>query len=155
MLRSTITAGRRLTHMRPTWDSHAPIAGGDRARGRTSLRHMNTTGTGPASVSTGARPHPIPATARVLLVGDVRLFLELLEQGLAEHDGLEVVGSATCDVAALAAGMFEPNVVVVDTASLASPDGMQALATALPEAKLVGVGVSDDDDRIVELLESG
>ena len=116
---------------------------------------MNTASLGSTSVSTGGRPHPIPAAARVLLVGDVRLFLELLEQALPAQAGFEVVGSASCDVAALAAGMSEPDVVVVDTASLSSADGMHALATALPDAKIVGVGVSDDDDRIVALLEAG
>src|SRR5690242_18018176 len=155
MLRSTITAARRLTHMQPTWDSHAPIAGGEGARGRTSLRHMNTTALGTTAVSTGARPHPLPAAARVLLVGDVRLFLELLEQALPERAGVEVVGVASCDVAAMAAGMVEPDVVVVDTASLTTPGGLQVLATALPGAKIVGVGVPADDDLIVALLEAG
>lgn len=91
----------------------------------------------------------------MLLVGDVRLFLELLEQALPEQAGVEVVGIASYDVAALAAGMSEPDVVVVDTASLTTPGGMQVLATALPGAKIVGVGVPDDDDLIVGLLEAG
>ncbi|HET7758408.1 MAG TPA: response regulator transcription factor [Gaiellaceae bacterium] len=116
---------------------------------------MNTTGLGATSVSTGMRPYPGTAAARVLLVGEVRLFLELLERALADHAGLEVVGSAACDVAALAAGMYAPDIVVVDTASLANSDGIQALANALPDAKIVGVGVSDDEDLIVALLEGG
>lgn len=91
----------------------------------------------------------------MLLVGDVRLFLELLEQALPEQAGVEVVGIASYDVAALAAGMSDPDVVVVDTASLTSTGGMQVLATALPGAKIVGVGVPDDDDLIVGLLEAG
>lgn len=91
----------------------------------------------------------------MLLVGDVRLFLELLEQALPEQAGVEVVGIASYDVAALAAGMSDPDVVVVDTASLTSTGGMQVLATALPGARIVGVGVPDDDDLIVGLLEAG
>jgi DNA-binding NarL/FixJ family response regulator len=116
---------------------------------------MNTTRLGSASISARERPYPIPATARVLLVGDVRLFRDLLERAVSEEDALEVVGSASCDVAAMAAGMFEPDVVVVDTASLTIPDGVHALATALPGAKIVGVGVPDDDDVVVALLEAG
>lgn len=91
----------------------------------------------------------------MLLVGDVRLFLELLEQALPAQAGVEVVGIASYDVAALAAGMSDPDVVVVDTASLTSTGGMQVLATALPGARIVGVGVPDDDDLIVGLLEAG
>jgi len=116
---------------------------------------MNTTALGSPSVSTGARPHPLPAAVRVLLVGDVRLVRELLEHALPQLAGFDVVGSASCDVAAMAAGMSEPDVVVVDTASLSSADGIHALATALPDAKIVGVGVADDEDLIVGLLEAG
>lgn len=124
-------------------------------RGETSLRRMTTTGLEATPVSPGERPHPLPATARVLLVGDVRLFRELLANAVAEQDGLEVVGSASCDVAAMAAGMSEPDVVVADMASLTIPEGMHALATALPDAKIVAVGVPDDEDSVVALLEAG
>jgi two-component system, NarL family, nitrate/nitrite response regulator NarL len=116
---------------------------------------MTITGLGLTPVSTGERPHPLPATARVLLVGDVRLFRELLENAVADEEGLEVVGSASCDVAAMAAGMSEPDVVIADTTSLRVPGGMHALATALPDAKIVAIGVPDDDDSVVALLEAG
>jgi two-component system, NarL family, nitrate/nitrite response regulator NarL len=125
------------------------------ARGETSLRRMKTRGIATTSVATAGRPYPLPAIARVLLVGDVRLFRELLEKAFAVEDGVEVVGSASCDVAAMAMGMFEPDVVVVDTASLTIPEGMHALATALPGAKIVGLGVPDDEEVVVALLEAG
>jgi two-component system, NarL family, nitrate/nitrite response regulator NarL len=124
-------------------------------RGGTSLRRTITTGSGPTSVSTGERPYPSPATARVLVVGDVRLYRELLENAVADEEGFEVVGSASCDVATMAAGISDPDVVVVDTASLTVPDGMHTLATALPDAKIVGIGVADDEDSVVALLEAG
>jgi DNA-binding NarL/FixJ family response regulator len=110
---------------------------------------------GATPVSLGERPDPLPATARVLLVGDVRLFRELLENAVADEDGLEVVGSASCDVAAMAAGMSEPDIVVADAASLRIPEGMHALATALPDAKIIAIGVPDDEDSVVALLEAG
>lgn len=91
----------------------------------------------------------------MLLVGDVRLFRELLEGAVADEEGLKVVGSASGDVAAMAARMFEPDIVVADSASLSIPDGIQALASALPDAKIVVIGVSDDDDSVVALLEAG
>ena len=95
------------------------------------------------SVTAGVagRARPLPATARVLLVGDVRLYRELLAGALLDEDGVEVVGSASCDVAAIEAGMHAPDVVLVDVASVSLPDGMHALAAALPDAKLIGVGV--------------
>jgi DNA-binding NarL/FixJ family response regulator len=115
----------------------------------SELRSMATTGGVPG------RARPLEATARVLLVGDVRLYRELLAEALVGEDGIELVGSASCDVAAIAAGMHEPDVVLVDVASVSIPAGMHALAAALPDAKLVGVGVSDDDDSVVALLEAG
>jgi DNA-binding NarL/FixJ family response regulator len=98
---------------------------------------------------------PSPEPVRVLLVTDVRVYRELLAAALAEQDGIELAGSAPCDVAAMAVGMSEPGVVVVDTALVSVPDGLRALATALPEARIVAVGVPDDDDAIVGLLEAG
>jgi two-component system nitrate/nitrite response regulator NarL len=91
---------------------------------------------------------------RVLLVTDVRLHRELLADALAEHDGLELAGSAPGDIGATAA-MFEPSVVVVNTATLAPADELHSLAVALPEAKIVVLGVPTDDDAIVRILEAG
>jgi DNA-binding NarL/FixJ family response regulator len=88
-------------------------------------------------------------------VTDVRLFRELLQDAVSDEAGLEVVGSASYDVAAMAAGMVEPDVVVVDTTSLTVPNDMRALTTALPEATIVGFGVPDDEDSVVALLEAG
>jgi two-component system, NarL family, nitrate/nitrite response regulator NarL len=116
---------------------------------------MITRGLGAAPVSPGGQRHAFPPTAHVLLVGDVRLFRELLEDAFADEDGLEVVGSASCDVAGMAAGMFAPDIVVADTASLTIPDGIRALATALPDAKIVAIGAPDDEDSVVALLEAG
>jgi DNA-binding NarL/FixJ family response regulator len=118
---------------------------------------MSTTGrlaAGSMPIGAGA-DDPSPQLVRVLLFTDVRLYRELLAAALAEHDGIELAGSAPCDVAAMAVGMFEPGVVVVDTASVSVPDGLHALAAALPEAKIVAVGVADDDEAVVALLEAG
>jgi DNA-binding NarL/FixJ family response regulator len=88
-------------------------------------------------------------------VADVRLYRELVAAALANEGMIELAGSAPCEVAAMAVGMFEPGVVLVDTASVSVPDGLRALAAALPDAKIVAVGVPDDDDSIVGLLEAG
>jgi DNA-binding NarL/FixJ family response regulator len=97
----------------------------------------------------GAAPSPEPV--RVLLVTDVRLHRELLADALAEHDGIELAGSAPNDVAATAAAMFEPSVVIVNIASAAAADELHAFAVALPDAKIVAVGVPSDDDAIMRI----
>jgi DNA-binding NarL/FixJ family response regulator len=101
----------------------------------------------------GAEPASEPV--RVLLVTNVRLHRELLADALAEQDGIELAGSAPSDVAATAAAMFEPSVVVVNTPSAIAADELHALAVALPDAKIVAVGVPSDDDAIVRILEAG
>ncbi len=116
---------------------------------------MSTTGRRAAHtfpVGTGTA-EPSQEPVRVLLVTDVRLYRELLAAALADEGGIELAGSAPCDVAAMAVGMFD--VVVVDTASVSVPEGLRALAAALPEARMVVVGVPDDDDAVVALLEAG
>lgn len=115
--------------------------------------------------SGGLRISPVPDEAngavpagepvRVLLVTDVRLHRELLADALAEHDGIELAGSAPSDVAATAAAMFEPSVVVVNTHSASTADELQAFAMALPDAKIVAVGIPSEDDAIVRILEAG
>ena len=124
-------------------------------RGESSLRRK----------SGGLRISPVPDAAhgalpagqpvRVLLVTDVRLHRELLADALAEHDGIELAGSAPSDVATTAAAMFEPSVVVVNTPSASAADELHAFAVALPDAKIVAVGVPSDDDAIVRILEAG
>lgn len=117
---------------------------------------MNTTGLRAGATPTGARAGDASyAPVRVLLVTDVRLFRELLAEALQQEEGIELTGSAPCDVAAMAVEMFHPGVVVVDTASVSVPDGLRALGAALPGAKIVAVGVPDDDESVVGLLEAG
>ena len=91
---------------------------------------------------------------RVLLISEVRLHRELLADALAGHDGLELAGSAPSDAAATAA-RFEPAIVVVNTASASAADELRAFAVALPDARIVAVGVPSDDDAIVGVLEAG
>ena len=125
-------------------------------RQEPSLRQTTTTEPGGSTAPTTAGVgRGVEGTVRVLLVTDVRVYRELLKDAVSDEAGLEVVGSASCDVAGMAMGVFEPDVVVVDTGSLALPHGMRALASALPGAKIVGLGVPDDEESVVSLLEAG
>ena len=101
----------------------------------TTIRRQATAGTGAAGSANGSQ-----SVVRVLLIGDVRLYRELLATALERAEGIELAGSAPGDVASMAAGMFEPGVVVVDSACVQEPGGMRALAAALPQAKIVAVG---------------
>jgi two-component system, NarL family, nitrate/nitrite response regulator NarL len=92
---------------------------------------------------------------RVFLVADVRVHRDLLAAALAEGDGIEVAGSAHGDVACMAVGMSEADVILIGGESIAEPATVRALAAAAPAAKIVVVGVPNDDDSIVGVLEAG
>jgi hypothetical protein len=67
------------------------------------------------------------------------LHRELLADALAEHAGLELAGSAPGDVAATAA-MFEPSVVVVNTATVRPPTSSTRWRWGSPQRRSSRVG---------------
>jgi DNA-binding NarL/FixJ family response regulator len=92
---------------------------------------------------------------RVFVVADVRVHRDLLAAALAEEQGLELAGSAPGDVACLAVGMSEADVVLLDGGAIAGAAMVRALATAAPGAKLVVTGVAEDESGLVDLVEAG
>ena len=92
---------------------------------------------------------------RVFLVADVCVYRELLVDALANHESLEVVGHTPADIAGMAVGMTEPTVVLVDTSAGDGFSRVQALAAAVPAAKIVAVGIPDDETVLLDLVEAG
>jgi two-component system, NarL family, nitrate/nitrite response regulator NarL len=113
-------------------------------RGRAS--EPDATATGP-----GRTASPI----RVFLVSDVRVYRDLISDALSEEEGIEVTGSAAGDVAGMAVAMSGPSVVLVDAASVSGLTAVRALAVAAPKAKIVAVGIPDDEHTVVALVEAG
>ena len=120
----------------------------------SSLRPIATTGEAAASNAPAPDADASQAPVRVFVVADVCVYRELLAEALAGEDGFEVDGSAPGDIAGMAIGMTEPGVVLVDTASVPGP-GVRALAAAAPTAKIVAVGIPDDERAIIALAEAG
>jgi two-component system nitrate/nitrite response regulator NarL len=116
---------------------------------------MTTTEQAAASNEVALSGDGSPAPVRVFVVADVRVYRELLADALAGEDGFEVDGSAPGDIAGMAVGMAEPGIVLVDTASVSSPAGVRALAAAAPTAKIVAVGIPDDEAAVLALAEAG
>ena len=119
------------------------------------MRPMTTTGQAAPSNAVAPDVGASQAPVRVFVVADVRVYRELLADALASEDGFEVDGSAPGDIAGMAIGMTEPGVVVVDTGSVPGPGGVRALAAAAPTAKIVAVGIPDDERAILTLAEAG
>lgn len=107
---------------------------------------------GAAAQLAGGRGEPL---VRVFLVADARVHRDLLAAALAEEAGIVVAGSAHGDVACLAVGMSDADVILIDGESLAGPGTVRALAAAAPGAKVVVTGVREDESGVVDLVEAG
>jgi len=92
---------------------------------------------------------------RVFLVADVCVYRELLVDALASEGRIEVAGSTPADIAGMAIRMAEPDVVLVDTSSGSGPQRVWALAAGAPAAKIVAVGIPDDESVVLGLMEAG
>jgi two-component system nitrate/nitrite response regulator NarL len=101
-----------------------------------------------------ARDSGVPPI-RVFLVTDVRLYRELLAAALENEDRIELAGNTPGDVASLAIAMSEPSVVLVDASSALGPARVRALSAAAPAAKIVAVGIPDDEAVQLEFVEAG
>jgi two-component system, NarL family, nitrate/nitrite response regulator NarL len=94
-------------------------------------------------------------TIRVFLVADVCVYRESLVDALASESGIEVLGSTPADIAGMAIGMTEPAVVLVDASANAGVERIHAIAAAAPAAKIVAVGIPDNEALLLELVEAG
>lgn len=94
---------------------------------------------------------------RVLLVDDNRLMLEGL-QSLLEANDIEVVGTAADGLESVdLACELEPDVIVMDI-RMPGCDGLDAtrlIKARLPDARIVILTTSTDDDDLFEAIKSG
>jgi two-component system nitrate/nitrite response regulator NarL len=156
MLRSTIILlyRRNLTDGATACILAAVNDGGTlNARRGTSLRQITAVHEFGAPSEALLDPGQQRAT-RVLIVADVCVYREPLAEALAHEGGIEVAGS-TSDIAGLEIAMTKPTVVLVDASSERGLARVQALAAAMPSARLVAVGIPDDEAVELEFLEAG
>jgi two-component system, NarL family, nitrate/nitrite response regulator NarL len=129
--------------------------GRGRGRTRSSLRLVTATAHEAVASSEEVDSHDGNRPIRVFLVADVCVYRELLVEALEEQESLEVAGRTPGDIASMAIGMTEPAVVLLDTSSGSGSARVQALAAAVPAAKIVAVGIPDDELTLLELVEAG
>lgn len=94
---------------------------------------------------------------RVLLVDDNRLMLEGLRSLLEAHD-IEVAGVATDGLESVElACALTPDVILMDV-RMPGCDGLEAtrlIKTRMPQARIVMLTTSDDDEDLFEAIRSG
>lgn len=94
--------------------------------------------------------------ARVFIVAGIRLFREGLAAALVREHGFTVAGTASTAAdaaAALRAGAAD--VVLLDTLTRDAEREIRTIRAANAEAKVVALGVPDEDERVIAWAEAG
>jgi two-component system nitrate/nitrite response regulator NarL len=93
---------------------------------------------------------------RILIVADVRLYLEGLHASLALRPNFLVVGAASNvdEALALCSGM-NPDVAIVDMATKHSLSVVRSLRRHRPVMRVVGFGVEEQEGEILACAEAG
>jgi two-component system, NarL family, nitrate/nitrite response regulator NarL len=93
---------------------------------------------------------------RVFVVAGVRIHREALVRLLNGKGELEVTGDAPNAQTALAGlGSVEPDLFLLDTATVDCPTAVRVLRMMLPETKIVALGVPDGVDDLLAFAEAG
>jgi two-component system, NarL family, nitrate/nitrite response regulator NarL len=94
--------------------------------------------------------------ARVFIVAGIRLFREGLAAALEREHGFTVAGTASsADEAAVALQDGAPDVVLLDTLTPDAATAIRRIRAANPEARVVALGVPDEDERVIAWAEAG
>lgn len=93
---------------------------------------------------------------RVHIVAAVRFYREGLRRVLEAFEGFEVVGAAaSADEGLRSALETQPDIVLIDDAVEGGIDLVREVRRALPEARVVAIGVTDQVQDVLEWAEAG
>jgi DNA-binding NarL/FixJ family response regulator len=97
-----------------------------------------------------AHLHPLRGTAipRLLIVGDIALFREGIENGLARTGQFRIVGSVDVRDALEIVGKQEIDVVVLDTSRRRASSQARQLLGVCPTLRIVAFGIDGVDDAL-------
>lgn len=107
------------------------------------------------SVRPAIQPEHGPATLRVLVVSNVRLFREGVSSVLTRQGGVSVVGTADVPHAQVTACELQPDVVMFDATRHESVEHARNLAALAPSTKIVAFGVTETHEEVLALAAAG
>jgi two-component system nitrate/nitrite response regulator NarL len=97
-----------------------------------------------------------PNVVTVFILVQVRLYREGLEQHLAQHPSIAVVGSAPASAEALAPlRRLRPEVLLLDLGLEASLRFAPVVRAALPETRVIVLGISGASPDVIACAEAG
>ena len=93
---------------------------------------------------------------RVYIVAPVRVHREGVRRLLHGRGALEVVGSGRDDASGVAlARELRPDLVLIDTSTGVCSAAIKAFRVALPDVKVVALGVPETDQDVIDFAEAG
>jgi two-component system nitrate/nitrite response regulator NarL len=93
---------------------------------------------------------------RVFIVAPVRVHREAVRRLLHGRGALEVVGTGRDDASGVAlARELRPDLVLIDTSTAVCPAAIRAFRAALPDVKVVALGVPETDQDVIDFAEAG
>ena len=93
---------------------------------------------------------------RVYIVAPVRVHREAVRRLLHGRGALEVVGSGRDDASGVAlARELRPDLVLIDTSTVVCLAAIRAFRVALPDVKIVALGVPETDQDVIDYAEAG
>jgi two-component system, NarL family, nitrate/nitrite response regulator NarL len=101
----------------------------------------------------GSSSHAV--TAHVFVLAGVRLYREGIAAALANDDRFRVVGAAADRAALRQLGEAAPDVVLMEAGPADAPALVRAIRAHAPEAKVVALGISEDEADVLPLAEAG
>ena len=97
-----------------------------------------------------AQLHPLRGTTlpQLLIIGDIALFREGIENGLARTGEFRIVGSVDVDQALAIVGRQQIDVAVLDTSRRRASSQARQLLAVCPTLKIVAFGIDGVDDAL-------
>jgi two-component system, NarL family, nitrate/nitrite response regulator NarL len=91
----------------------------------------------------------------VLLVGDIRIYREMLTKALEQQAGIRILDSvAHLEDALTSAELLLPDVILLDMTMVNSIATARAILRSAPTAKLLALHVPETDDRAIACIEA-
>jgi two-component system, NarL family, nitrate/nitrite response regulator NarL len=95
-------------------------------------------------------------TIRVFIVAEVALYRIGLAEVIARDERVEVIGTASTASAALAEAMrLRPDVLLLDVALTDGPQAVGLITAALPDLKVVALGLQEVECDVMSCVEAG
>ena len=100
----------------------------------------------------------VPAAAhqpKVFILSDLRLLREGVAAALALHNAVRIVGSSDLASSPAQVALTRPDVLLLDISNGCAIEACQTLRGLAPDAKIVAVGVAEDERTVLACARAG